>query len=348
MNFSNITNVNDGFLGNSDLYGGLNNSVLGNFTQTTEPCEDVWCVIQTICIVIITVLIILTNLMDIAVIYLSFDTFDAPEYFMLSLAFADLGVGILVTPFSILPSYYQRWLYGLEWCSVTATVAAILCSVSIYSLMLISVDRYLNIMYPLHSLRLITKSRCMAAIAVTWILSLVVHVVNKIVVNKYYFDDRSYICSIDFPNQPTFTITLTATVVAPPMVIICFVYVRIFCIATRHRAKLNELRQLSSQAPQASATVSMRLTSAWKSVKMYVFIIGGFCFAWIPYSLLNLVLCTTDLQVPKLLGFIILWNAMANSFWNTIIYFLMHKKYREGCNKILEYVTSRHRITDHR
>lgn len=90
----------DRFFNDSGLPGLINDSVFGQAPMKRgEPCGNVWCALKTVCITLITILIILTNNLDIIVICFGFESLDAQDYFTLTLSFANLGVGTLITPF---------------------------------------------------------------------------------------------------------------------------------------------------------------------------------------------------------------------------------------------------------
>lgn len=69
------------------------------------------------------------------------------NYYIVSLALADLLVGLLGIPFAVLASVgLPRNLYG---CLVTLSILVVLCTISIFCLVAVSVDRYWAILYPL-------------------------------------------------------------------------------------------------------------------------------------------------------------------------------------------------------
>lgn len=67
------------------------------------------------------------------------------NYYLLSLASADLLCGLLVVPFSVYPALVRRWVYGDIVCRLVGYLEVTLWAVSVYTFMWISVDRYLAI-----------------------------------------------------------------------------------------------------------------------------------------------------------------------------------------------------------
>lgn len=69
------------------------------------------------------------------------------NYYIVSLALADLLVGLLGIPFAILASIgLPTNLYS---CLFTVSLLIVLCTISIFCLVAVSIDRYWAILYPL-------------------------------------------------------------------------------------------------------------------------------------------------------------------------------------------------------
>lgn len=69
------------------------------------------------------------------------------NYYIVSLAMADFLVGLLGIPFAILASIgLPTNLYG---CLLTLSTLVVLCTISIFCLVAVSIDRYWAILYPL-------------------------------------------------------------------------------------------------------------------------------------------------------------------------------------------------------
>ena len=66
---------------------------------------------------------------------------------------------------------------------------------------------------------------------------------------------------------------------------------------------------------------------------MNIIIAGAYFIAWIPYSILQIVLLSGK-NMSQPLVFVIQWVAFANSFWNSIIYYYVNKDYRKQALKI--------------
>lgn len=81
------------------------------------------------------------------------------NHYLLSLAVADLLCGLLIVPLSVYPTLTGRWEYGDFACRFVGYLEVTLWSVTVYTFMWISVDRYLAVRKPLRYETVQTKTR---------------------------------------------------------------------------------------------------------------------------------------------------------------------------------------------
>lgn len=95
--------------------------------------------------VILSFIIILTIIGNVLVI-LSVFTYKplriVQNFFIVSLAVADLTVAILVLPFNVANMMIGRWVFGIHLCKMWLTSDVLCCTSSILNLCAIALDRY--------------------------------------------------------------------------------------------------------------------------------------------------------------------------------------------------------------
>jgi len=69
-----------------------------------------------------------------------------PNYFIVSLAMADLTVSVIVLPINIVYTVLGRWIFGPTFCKMWLTFDVLCCTASILNLCAIALDRF----YALH------------------------------------------------------------------------------------------------------------------------------------------------------------------------------------------------------
>uniref|UniRef100_A0A182Y4N9 G-protein coupled receptors family 1 profile domain-containing protein n=1 Tax=Anopheles stephensi TaxID=30069 RepID=A0A182Y4N9_ANOST len=99
---------------------------------------------------------------------------NVTNYFLLSLAIADLLVSLFVMPLGAIPGFLGYWPFGVTWCNIYVTCDVLACSASILHMCFISLGRYLGIRNPLGSRHHSTKRLTGIKIALVWLLAMLV------------------------------------------------------------------------------------------------------------------------------------------------------------------------------
>lgn len=102
---------------------------------------------------------------------------NVTNWFLVSLAFADLLVSTIVMPFGAAAGFLGYWPLGVTWCNVYVTCDVLACSASILHMCCISLGRYLGIRSPIrarHSGRYASKRMVVARVVAVWLLALLI------------------------------------------------------------------------------------------------------------------------------------------------------------------------------
>ena len=126
-------------------------------------------------------------------------------------------------------------VYGWKTCQLAGLIVAALCAISIYSIAFLTIDKYVYIAHPMRYLRYFTAQRVKTVIGVMWVVLFAYFIVHKLFWSTYYYDIKSYVCSIDFPKQWDFTLFVIATIVTPPAIIIVYCNYITFKVRKLHR-----------------------------------------------------------------------------------------------------------------
>ncbi|CAF0902638.1 unnamed protein product [Adineta ricciae] len=93
--------------------------------------------------------------------------------FLLNLAISDLLATLICLPPTSYHYYDKRWIFGEFLCRFVPFMQGTSVAVSIFTLMAVSIDRFIAIHKPIHSKLLCTPSRVLFTIIMTWIVSFV-------------------------------------------------------------------------------------------------------------------------------------------------------------------------------
>ncbi|XP_007900730.1 5-hydroxytryptamine receptor 2B [Callorhinchus milii] len=98
---------------------------------------------------------------------------NATNYFLMSLAAADMLVGLLVMPVALLNILFNsEWVLPSELCPIWIFLDILLSTASIMHLCAISLDRYIAIKKPIHHSRFNSRAKVLIKITVVWLISI--------------------------------------------------------------------------------------------------------------------------------------------------------------------------------
>ncbi|XP_028999505.1 dopamine receptor D4b isoform X2 [Betta splendens] len=125
--------------------------------------------------VVLIVVIAGGNVLVCLSVYLEKALKTTTNYFIVSLAFADLLLAVLVLPLFVYAEFQGGvWSLNMLVCDALMTMDVMLCTASIFNLCAISVDRFIAVSVPLNYNRRHVDRRQRVLLAATWLLALAV------------------------------------------------------------------------------------------------------------------------------------------------------------------------------
>nr|XP_027201998.1 hybrid signal transduction histidine kinase M-like [Dermatophagoides pteronyssinus] len=156
------------------------------------------------------------------------------NWFIASLAVSDLLIGLVIMPFSLARELMGYWMFGQVWCDIHAALDVLLCTASINSLFLISLDRYWSITQAVKYLKKRTPSRAAMMIAFVWIFSAFVSLPPLVGWKKAEQSSEYPQCNLS--DDIGYVLYSSIGSFYFPALMMVFVYAKIF-IAARSRAR---------------------------------------------------------------------------------------------------------------
>lgn len=265
---------------------------------------------------IIAFLSTIGNLLVCAAVGLNQRLRTVTNYFLVSLAVADICVGTIAIPCAILTDIGLPH-HNLYLCLLMLSVLIMFTQSSIFSLLAVAVERYLAIFMPFRYQVLMTPRNAILVIVATWLLAFLIGLVPLMGWHKT--PPESGYCFFVFVVDMTYMVYFNFfACVLTPLIIMFFIYAQIF-LTVKKQVRRIACEQSGRGEAQMPAAAGIR-----KEIKtaMPVFLVLFlFTICWIPLHTINcfLLLCPhCPVPLELLLAAIILSHA--NSAVNPFLY----------------------------
>ncbi|KAM4628382.1 trace amine-associated receptor 13c-like [Polymixia lowei] len=251
---------------------------------------------------------------------------------ILSLALADLLLGVTVMPFSTIRAVEGCWFYGDAFCLLHSSFDMFLTSVSIFHLICIAVDRHEAVCNPLHYTRNITMSVAWFMVFASWALAalfsygLLYSKANVAGLEDFLTSIYCHgSCNLLF-NMLWGTLD-TIIVFFFPCTVMVGLYTKIFIVAKKHARKIEDISQCVTSNDKGRGVLIKR--SEHKAAKTLGIVVGAFIFCWMPFFLNSIIDAYTGFSTPAALFEVFVWLGYFNSTLNPIIYGLFYPWFRK-------------------
>ena len=255
--------------------------------------------------------------------------------YILNLAVADLCF-LVGLPFLIVTAILQRWIFGYVMCKIFYILTSINWFTSVFTLTVMSADRYLAVCHPVSSMKYRTPIVSRIVCAVVWTVSLLVMLPIMMYARLMYAkpeDPTHASCTLRWPQSRSIPGEIAfiwyalllgfAIPVALISVFYALVVVRLRSVGPKRRTKEKK-------------------KSHRKVTKMVLTIIAVYVICWLPYWVFQAVLSlkteimppwTTDLfQIITVLSY-------ANSMLNPLLYAFLSDNFRKSFIKAFKCAT---------
>ncbi|NWU49231.1 AA3R protein, partial [Dromas ardeola] len=261
----------------------------------------------------------LGNILVIWVVKLNLTFQNTTLYFIVSLALADIAVGILVMPLAIVVSLGISVHFYT--CLFMCCLMVVFTNASILSLLAIAIDRYLRVKVPTRYKIITRERRVWWALGLCWSVSLLVGLVpmfgwNRTESRNFGFLSCQFtsVMRMDYMVYFGFFIWTLA-----PLLIMCALYAEIFYII---RTKL-------SQGTTNVRGAGFFYGQEFKTAKSLALVLFLFAISWLPLCIINFIsYFYPEWQIPKSLMYLGILLSHANSAMNPIVYACKIKKFK--------------------
>ena len=285
--------------------------------------------VRTTVIAIISGTVIVSNIINLATLRRTKQIPRISRLCLMNLSTADLCVGLIACAPCVYPAVTGVWPYGIAWCQVAGIVHGMSCAVSIWSISVVSVDRYVAVTKPLAYHSIMTVRRCYVILLLLWLCAFATFATPLLIESPlftyYRYSEEEVMCGL-YWKYPWFCI---ATGIYIPMLsagIVIFTSVR---ISQAIKKSVQTRREMSTNVRKINSFDR-------KAVRILATTAGAYLTYWGPYSTLVIAHSFSDtIQATPLVSFILIWIANSNSCINVFIYSAMNAKFRENAKNLI-------------
>ena len=260
------------------------------------------------------------------------------NYFILNMAMSDLLLPILVLPSFLIEIYGGFWFFsgerGLVFCKGVFFLQYVSCLVSIENLVLIAVDRFGAVAFPLRP-PLFGSKLCLFFIPTTWVAAVSLCSPNFFGYKSVQYTGKFHSCQLVWKQSffaDNYFHGLPFVLVAISFAIIIILYSII----------LFKLKSQKTPGEQSVNAVKQREKRQKNVLRMAVAILTGFVLCWGPatiFVLLNVFVWHNTIglscDITTYWYILAIFMAYANSGLNPCICFAFSGKYRQGLKGLL-------------
>ncbi|XP_072515013.1 trace amine-associated receptor 13c-like [Salminus brasiliensis] len=250
---------------------------------------------------------------------------------ILSLAVADLLIGLIVMPVNIMQLRDSCWYLEEMACCVIPVITFVSMVASLYSLVFIAVDRYIAVSDPLLYSTRITVSKTVSLVILGWSFCLLYGIMFLYFNDHFLQSQISNRCQGDCVMiiKKTWIIVDLVLCFLVPCSVILVLYSIIFIVARRQAKAVRSVRKGASKRHGAKASSSSE-TKAAKTLGIVIFV---YLACWIPFYISSL--SVESVTTSSMVYTVFVWVIYMNSSVNPIIYAIFYPWFRSSVKFIV-------------
>ncbi|GAB1609092.1 somatostatin receptor type 2-like [Argonauta hians] len=304
-----------------------------NRRKPNEFLSQIFPLILVVCYGLVFIVGVAGNCMVIYVVTMFSKMKTVTNIYVVNLAVADV-LFLMSMPFLITTAIMKTWVFGYGMCKIYMVLFSINYFTGIFTLTIMSADRYLAVCHPVRSLSIRTPKIAFILCIFIWVAS-VLTMIPTFLYARTVIKPHKITCSINWPSKNSIRGEVAFIwygfffSYAIPMMLISFFYIMVVL-------RLGKLGPANKQKEKKKS--NRRVT------KMVLAIIGVYMMCWTPFWALQIILIVKAWfgkhNIWVLIAFqLITLLALANSMMNPFLYNFLSDNFRKSFLKAFKCAT---------
>ncbi|XP_067130087.1 G-protein coupled receptor moody-like [Centruroides vittatus] len=280
--------------------------------------------------------------------------------FIINLCVADELFCIFSIPLAASLFIHKTWIYSDFLCTIFPLFRSTNVAVSLFTIIAITVNRYVIIVHPKNYTKIYTKVSISVIIAFIWLVSFALLTPTALGIwGKFAFDPEVGTCTVVKVNGKSSKTFIHILAFVIPCFTFVFCYSRIFWIVRKSEKKFKighglkkeendkkfKLKCCGKKAEKSESEGKQKQSKDLKLLKVILVIFLAFVFCYTPIIFVKIFKKEKSLPALNIIGYL---GGYCTGCINPIIYVIMSREYRRAyaelfkCKKTVHSVTETH------
>ncbi|XP_038223704.1 galanin receptor type 1-like [Dermochelys coriacea] len=253
---------------------------------------------------------------------------SATNIFILNLSIADFSFLLFCVPFQATIYSLPEWVFGAFFCKWVHYLAMATMLVSIFTLVAMSVDRYIAVVHAKRSPCIRSKRNASLGVGIIWLLSLLIAIPvaqHQALISGHQQAPNSSFCweqwADDSAAKQTYKVTILVVGYLLPLVLITCCYAKVLY----HLHK--KVKNISKKSERSKK----------KTAQTVLLVVAVFLISWLPHHIITMWAEFGQFPLNNIsFTFRIISHCLAygNSCINPIIYAFLSENFRKACRQV--------------
>ena len=255
---------------------------------------------------------------------------ETSKVFLRSMSTADLGVGIFVAVPMTASAISENWPFGDVLCGILSFANILFVCGSLLSLLMLTVDRYISVVYALRYHSLVTVKRARIAVGCTWgITALVVTGFGFITKWQSVYSKDMLLCFFYLQNTGNMYVKYTQASMINGITITCLLviltaYTRLFMISRHHAQRIDVINN------QIAFGRNQPAVPRPSNKSLHTLLIIG-----LTTFFLNILPVLSFILIQKHYLFMLVLPVLTKSWLNVLLYYIRNTEFRQAARSLL-------------